>query len=63
MGLQSDLLWSRVATSVAHAALGALLFWHARRTDLTSPKDISRCYMRVLWPLFYAEYLLLVLYR
>ena len=63
MGLQSPLLWSRVATTAAHAGLGALLLWHARRTDLTSPKDIARCYLKVLWPLFYAEYLLLPLYR
>ena len=63
MGLQSELLWSRAATAASHAALGAWLAWQAARTDLASPKDISRCYMRVLWPLFYAEYLLLVLYR
>lgn len=63
MGLQSELAWSRVATTVSHAALGGWLAWQARRTDLSSPKDISRCYMRVLWPLFYVEYLLLVLYR
>ncbi len=62
VGLQSDLLWSRVATTVAHLALGALLLRRARRTDLTSPKEISRCYM-FTWGLFYAEYLLLPLFR
>lgn len=62
MGLQSGLLWSRVATTAAHLALGALLLWRARRTDLTSPKEISRCYM-FTWGLFYAEYLLLPLFR
>ena len=62
VGLQSDLLWSRVATTAAHVALGALLLWRARRTDLTSPKEISRCYM-FTWGLFYAEYLLLPLFR
>lgn len=62
MGLQSELLWSRVATAGAHAALGALLLWRARRTDLGSPAAIARCYM-FTWGLFYAEYLLLPLYR
>ncbi|KAI7843132.1 hypothetical protein COHA_003303 [Chlorella ohadii] len=62
VGLQSDLLWSRVATTVAHLALGALLLWRARQTDLTSPKEISRCYM-FTWGLFYAEYLLFPLLR
>lgn len=61
-GLQSSLLWSRVATTAAHVALGALLLWRARRTDLGSPKAISRCYM-FTWGLFYAEYLLLPLFR
>ena len=61
-GLQSELMWSRVLTTAAHAALGALLLWRARRTDLTSSKDISRCYM-FSWGLFYAEYLLLPLFR
>lgn len=62
VGLQSNLLWSRVATTAAHVALGALLLRRARRTDLTSPKDISKCYM-FSWGLFYAEYLLLPLFR
>lgn len=62
VGLQSELLWSRVATTAAHVALGALLMWRARRTDLASPADISRCYM-FTWGLFYAEYLLLPLFR
>ena len=55
-------MWSRVLTTAAHAALGALLLWRARRTDLTSSKEIASCYM-FSWGLFYAEYLLLPLFR
>lgn len=62
VGFQSELLWSRLATAAAHVAMGGLLLWRARRTDLTSPADISRCYM-FTWGLFYAEYLLLPLFR
>ncbi|PSC70256.1 putative homogentisate phytyltransferase chloroplastic [Micractinium conductrix] len=62
VGLQSELLWSRAATTAAHACLGALLMWRARRTDLSSPKEISKCYMWT-WGLFYSEYLLLPLFR
>lgn len=62
VGLQSELAWSRAATTVAHVALGALLLWRACRTDLSSPKDISRAYM-FSWALFYVEYALLPLFR
>lgn len=62
VGLQSELVWSRVATTAAHAVLGALLMWRARRTDLSSPKALADCYM-FTWGLFYAEYLLLPLFR
>lgn len=62
VGLQSPQPWARGACAAAHAALGSALLWRARRTDLGSPRDISRCYM-FTWGLFYAEYLLLPLYR
>jgi homogentisate phytyltransferase / homogentisate geranylgeranyltransferase len=57
-----QVLWSKVGTVVAHAGMGALLFWRARQTDLQSSKSIYACYMFV-WKLFYAEYLLLPLVR
>jgi homogentisate phytyltransferase/homogentisate geranylgeranyltransferase len=55
-------VWSRVATTAAHAALGGLLLRRAAATDLSSPGDISAAYM-FSWGLFYAEYLLLPLFR
>ena len=54
--------WSKVATTAAHAGMGGLLYWRARRTDLESSKSIYDCYMFV-WRLFYCEYLLLPLFR
>ena len=37
--------WSKVSTVVAHAFMGALLYWRARRTDLENSKAIYDCYM------------------
>lgn len=54
--------WSKAATTAAHAGMGCLLYWRARRTDLESSKSIYDCYMFV-WRLFYVEYLLLPLFR
>jgi homogentisate phytyltransferase/homogentisate geranylgeranyltransferase len=52
--------WRSATAAAAHAALGAVLLWRARRTDLGSSKSIYDCYMDV-WKLFYLEYLLLPL--
>lgn len=62
IGLYSSSLWARVATTGAHAVLGAVLYWRARQTDLSSSTSIYKCYMDV-WKLFYLEYLLLPLFR
>lgn len=50
------------ASMMAHAILAGMLLWRAKRTDLSSSKSIYDCYMDV-WKLFYAEYLLLPLFR
>lgn len=52
--------WRSATAAAAHFALGVLLLWRARRTDLGSSKSIYDCYMDV-WKLFYLEYLLLPL--
>ena len=39
--------WSKISTVVTHAFMGALLYWRARRTDLTDSKAIYDCYMCV----------------
>lgn len=57
-----QVLWSRIATVVAHAGMGVMLFWRARQTDLKQSKSIYSCYMFV-WKLFYAEYLFIPLLR
>ena len=54
--------WSRVVTVAAHAAMGALLLWRARQTDLSQSSDVYACYMFV-WKLFYAEYLVIPFLR
>ena len=46
----------------AHIILGALLAMRARETNLTDSASLYSCYMFV-WKLFYAEYLLLPLFR
>lgn len=62
VGLGSEYVWSRIATTVSHAGMAGLIYWRALRTDLTSSKSIYACYMDV-WKAFYAEYLLLPLFR
>ncbi len=60
MSMHVQAMWSKVASVGAHAGLGALLLWRAKRTDLTRSSAIYSCYM-FLWKLFYAEYLLIPL--
>ena len=62
MSLTSEVGWSRWAGAGAHALVGGLVWWRALRTDLNSSKSIYDCYMDV-WKAFYAEYLLLPLFR
>ncbi|CAL8468499.1 g8039 [Coccomyxa elongata] len=58
VGMMSQVMWSRGIAVGAHALLGLLLFWRAKKTDLSSSPAIYRCYM-FTWKLFYAEYLLI----
>ena len=58
----SQMLWSKIATVLAHGVMGSLLLLRARKTDLQQSKSIYSCYMFV-WKLFYAEYLFIPLLR
>jgi homogentisate phytyltransferase/homogentisate geranylgeranyltransferase len=60
VSLFSERLWRRVAGVVAHAVVGGLIWWRAKRTNLKESQSIYACYMDV-WKAFYAEYLLLPL--
>lgn len=53
---------SRAGLAVSHAALAALLHRRARDVDVASPASMYDMYMFV-WKLFYAEYLLVPLFR
>lgn len=59
---QSNILWSKVLSSVAHIGAACLLWFRAQTVDFEDPSSISRVYMFV-WKLFYLEYLLLPLMR
>jgi len=62
VSLCSQVAWSRALGAAAHLAIGALVWWRAKRTDLTSSSSIYDCYMDV-WKAFYAEYLILPVLR
>lgn len=55
-------LWARAGMTVGHSVMATALVWRARQVDVTSSKSMYDLYMFV-WKLFYAEYLLVPLFR
>ncbi|EFJ11866.1 hypothetical protein SELMODRAFT_34027, partial [Selaginella moellendorffii] len=61
-GAMSSCLWSKIAMTVGHSVIAAILWMRSQSVDLSSKAAISSFYMFV-WKLFYAEYFLIPFMR